>query len=414
MPIARILFAASVQAVLAAHNTRPAPSLVSEVVEKRERLGGFFFDKEDAAESNILDFHSKSKVTEATTAIKLEEQEEQDPPEALQLSFDTGRDAVAVEAGGITPNFTTSLKLHRKRHQSSATEAEAEMAKHRPSLVYIKIPKTGGSTLGGICRRIGARRNYSHVQDAYWLRNHQNLHPNASVPSVWANHGKRHSLQSKINKAMPDAFYLTSVREPAERCMAAYYHFTVGRRGVDANNTARKLIHIRKCSGSFETSCMRSTRHQTVAEIFRSFNFVLITDRFDESLLALRKAVPWLELTYTDLLYLKAKESGQAATDHVDHFKMPSHVPLSEEPVDVRKALAERWVGSDDETILRLAHKKLDRYKIKHSKELKHFQSMLRTVENHCRAHFREDCLWNDNGCGQACIDRVAKRHGWS
>jgi len=295
-----------------------------------------------------------------------------------------------------------------KKHEEHETEAEGEK-----SLVYIKIPKTGGSTFGGVCRRIGARRNYMHVDDAYWFRNMNSKNINASRPSVWANHGKRAALQRNINIAMPNAFYLTSVRDPAERCMAAYYHFAVGRRGVAENNTDRKLIHINKCPLSFEVDCMRRKNSETAAEVFASYDFVVVTERFDESLVALRKAVPWLKLSLVDLLYLKAKESGKAATDKTDNFKMPEHIPLSEEPKEVRDALEKRWIKSADEMVVKLAHRKLDRYRVARSKDFHAFQQMLKTVEAHCRAHFNEDCLWNDNGCGQTCIDTVAKKNGW-
>lgn len=337
-----------------------------------------------------------TKVAENTTA-ELEEEVDQSADAEREegvISQQKGHNATNDRATMVAENITEELKDPR-------------------SFVYIKVPKTGGSTLAGVCRRIGKRRNYLHAEDSYWLRRINKSSINTSVPSMWANHGKRRQLQHRIDKVMPNAFYLTSVRDPAERCMAAYYHFTVGRRHVAAENTDRKLIHISKCSQSFQASCMRKRVNDTPAEAFAMYDFVLVTERFDESLLAMRKAVGWLNLTLVDLLYLKAKESGKQATDQNDHFEMPVHVPLSEEPQEVRDALATRWVNSDDALIVRLAHQKLDRYGFQASPELSKFKEMLRITEESCRAHFSEDCLWNDNGCGQTCIDETAKKHGW-
>eukprot|EP00931_Biecheleriopsis_adriatica_P092389 TRINITY_DN66199_c0_g1_i1.p1 TRINITY_DN66199_c0_g1~~TRINITY_DN66199_c0_g1_i1.p1 ORF type:complete len:341 (+),score=48.49 TRINITY_DN66199_c0_g1_i1:31-1053(+) len=300
-------------------------------------------------------------------------------------------------------------------------------------IVFIKTYKTGSSTLAGICRRIGHRRQYSHTNDAYWLdaeQRWQSLCGRAGwsyrcSAAIWANHEPRAGIEHKLRALMPNAVYITIVRDPVARCLSDYYHIHVFRRqGVDSAKA--KLKWIESCKTDFLTDYIGRKTGQEVADALGSYDAVMITERFTESLVAFRGI---LNASLTDVLHLSSKVSGSEPTDRTDRAKMlafkgtqktsmPAHPPLQSEPKEVQVAASAKWNSSKDLELVALANDALDRrislLGAQFQSDLAAFSAMLEEVNRVCQKRFFEDCLWNDNGCGQGCIDDLAAERGWT
>lgn len=146
------------------------------------------------------------------------------------------------------------------------------------------------------------------------------------------------------------------------------------------------------------------------AEALNAYDFVLVLERFDESLLALQQVLSdkGLNVTQVDLLYVKARESGASYGDTT----LPAHPDFRDEPMEVRSALLSQMALSADLRLHSEANRRLDAFNIS-LKALQTFQYKLRMVERICRPFAFQDCLWNDHGCGQTCLDEVARVMAW-
>jgi len=258
-------------------------------------------------------------------------------------------------------------------------------------LVYVKVSKVGGSTWGGIMRRIGERHGLKHTRDT-----------TCEAASVCANHGKADKFQR-----LKDAIFISLIRDPVDRSMSRFYHFRVLRKN-DKPTDENKIKHLKNEKANHQTQYISKSQFHTPAEIVESYAFIGLTERFDESLLLLQNK---FGLDRGDLLYLKAKESGHPATDRSDRGKnMPTHRPFEEESAAVKEAASHLQRGQDAE-LKRLVNAALDKaigeYGPTFQQDLQEFQTKLRQLEDACRPHFFESCLWNDNGCAQKCIDQL-------
>lgn len=276
-------------------------------------------------------------------------------------------------------------------------------------IAFIKAEKVGGSTFSGVMRRIGFRRGFKHVKEAYWLSN-------VETPSVWANHGTREELEHSLQEHMPCALYVTLLRDPVERCMSSYYFqfYADGSPSPDLKDYDKISFMQGYCPSNEEAAYVGKDGTTNYAEVMGSYDFVGVTERFDESLLLLGKKI---NVSMADLLYLEAKEAGEVGTDQKDFQKQRGeHPPFDQEPADVKEA-AEAIRNGKDAKLLKAANRALDAaiddYGADFEDDLARYQHMLAKVEKNCRDHFFDSCLWNDNGCGQDCIDELVKEKGW-
>jgi hypothetical protein len=307
------------------------------------------------------------------------------------------------------------LGIHHGPNRATQFDAEPHPLL-RNGLVYVKQPKIGGSTFGGIMRRIAYRHGLRHAQDSdSWLPGALTHHEGSD--SVLANHATRRQLGAAgVDSLMPNGIFVTMVRDPVAKAMSAFYHFKVGRAGMEPS-VANKVSFLDSVSVSNQFKYVRKGWNPEVSDILSSYHLITVTERFDESLLVLCKS---LNVSMVDVLYLKSKESGKAGTGKADFgATMVSHVPLTQEPNEVQRAAARLHDGNTpDNMLLKFANSALDRHVANYGNtftlDLQQFRRMLATVETACRSHFSESCLWNDNGCGQACIDSLAMQEGWS
>ena len=82
------------------------------------------------------------------------------------------------------------------------------------NIIFVKAPKTGGSTFGGVLRRIGAHHHLSGYQDAFWIM---------KEPGVFANHVTYNELSPLLEQLTHPIYLVTMVREPADRAISQYF-----------------------------------------------------------------------------------------------------------------------------------------------------------------------------------------------
>eukprot|EP00747_Dinoflagellata_sp_TGD_P126581 gnl/TRDRNA2_/TRDRNA2_174297_c0_seq1.p1 gnl/TRDRNA2_/TRDRNA2_174297_c0~~gnl/TRDRNA2_/TRDRNA2_174297_c0_seq1.p1 ORF type:complete len:330 (+),score=19.92 gnl/TRDRNA2_/TRDRNA2_174297_c0_seq1:49-1038(+) len=290
-------------------------------------------------------------------------------------------------------------------------------------LVFIKMHKVGGSTFAGVMRRIGARHGLAHLSDC------GSDPQNTPAPSVWACHGQMRQVSTHLKYAMPSAFRVTLIRNPVERRLSDFYHYA-SRFDLEPNAT-NKIRYLQTtcdntCINDYYTSYAQCADghppppNDLAYSMMRCYDFVAVMERFDESLLLLSQK---LGIDQLDILYLSAKQSGKAVTDHLDRHLhrngkvLLAHPPLTQESEEVQEA-ATHFDDSYDWMLLDLANKALDsaiaQYGTSFEDDLKEFKRKLKVVEEKCRDRFFESCFWNDNGCGQECIDTLANAEGWA
>jgi hypothetical protein len=163
--------------------------------------------------------------------------------------------------------------------------------------------------------------------------------------------------------------------------------------------------------------------NQYVEEILLGFDFIGITERMDESLVVLQLL---LHLETGDMLYLSAKESG--SWEYFPLLRSCKYIMK----YAVTPAMKD-WFRSDewyeyvrgDVLLYKAANKSLDRtiWKLgpdRVQRALLRFRWAQRLAEEQCATTTRypctsggerntvNDCLWQDMGCGYACLDQVA------
>ena len=211
-----------------------------------------------------------------------------------------------------------------------------------PSLVYVKIPKTGSSTSAGVTRRIGAHwglhgvSNGSEAGCAYAeaLARTVRRAPQ-TAPLVYANHcrppydstgrvqtGAVDRLIARLNRSR--TFVWTVLRDPAARCMSAFYHFRVLNKGVSATSH-HKVTYAKQSCINNQWRWMRSPlgrpkcaplpawdvrarneswERRSVRCALDRFDFVGVVEHFDESMVQLALAA---RTTLSSVLYAPAK-----------------------------------------------------------------------------------------------------------
>ena len=186
--------------------------------------------------------------------------------------------------------------------------------KDKPStkgLLFVRIPKTGSSTVIGVAARIAnslgkALNNDTNEQKACRLR----------MSHEWSNILKS-TLGGLQARDKEQSFLFTIVRDPAKRALSSFFFFQVGRRGVNAteenildtlSHTSNYQLRYIRPETPKELLSMDDTELGTVVQqTLNEFNFIGILERLDESLVLLQFI---LDLKPSDILYQNAKQSG--------------------------------------------------------------------------------------------------------
>ena len=167
-----------------------------------------------------------------------------------------------------SPAQDVKPKHHEHRQQETLRDVS-----RKPSLVFIKASKVGGSTVGGVARRIGEQFGLSGTRDRNWI---------SSEPGVWANHREYARVQGRLSRLKGRRFVFAWVRNPVDRCLSAFYHFAVSRNGKEPTDDAI-IQHARGCKNDV-SKYIGLRRDKGAAEIMAHYDFLGMTERFEEVL----------------------------------------------------------------------------------------------------------------------------------
>ena len=283
-------------------------------------------------------------------------------------------------------------------------ESDTRQDINTPSLVFIKMGKVGGSTAGGVMRRIGEQFGLSGTRDQRWVE---------TQPGVWANHGEYSNMEERIRQLGP-RFVISWVRHPVDRCLSHFYHLELLRTGRFANITDDSILEFarRNCS-NYMAGYLGKPHDSSAEEILRRFDFVGTTERFDESMILLGQRLP-MPVTLGDVLYVKAKKSS--AREKRGKRKGVMHKPYAQQSKRVRDFFDVDFKARNhlDFALYRLVNTALDdQGKAMGLKKLARSMStyirMLAIANEKCANKHggKKDCFWKDNGCSISCLDNI-------
>ena len=279
-------------------------------------------------------------------------------------------------------------------------------------LIFVKSPKAASSTVAGISLRVadkvGKRLyntscsvNYTHP--FAFFRGHAKRSPNKSL--LW-----------------------TIVREPAKRQLSAYSFFFLTRKGLTTANITDtniteflanskggqfQYIATRKMKSEYLESITLDERQDLVHNLLQFYHFIAISERMDESLVAMKML---FGLHHQDLIVLPSKVGYDSHTcRHVEKIQVSRELEYFVQAnftVDnIDYLLYEAANLSLDKTIERLGR---DRFEV----ELKEHRRLQGLAEAECimqelpcskNGTLKNECYADDSGCGYPCVDRVLR-----
>lgn len=285
------------------------------------------------------------------------------------------------------------------------------------NIIFIKVPKCGSSTNGGIARRIGRHYKLGGVFE-YDSEEFQKSH----LCRVHANHVAANEILGKMfqnSEPRNNTNLYTFLRDPGKRALSEYFHFQVSR-GISGisdsviipalNETRNKIFHYIKPYTNTDES------GEGIRSILETYDFIGLVEREEESLVAMK--ILW-NLNMRDILFINSKSSG--SYDDTGHFIYPATISPKTESF-IAEGFREK--NLIDFQLYEEVHRKLDatikRLGSSFHIELKNFQSIRRRAEEKCQGIPNFDrvtgrptnpadrnCLWNDNGCAYTCLDTV-------
>jgi len=174
------------------------------------------------------------------------------------------------------------------------------------SFWFVKVPKVGGSTLAGIFRAIAAHYGIhmcNPLEGEFMLddaRLEKVFSTLADLDFKYfgiANHMMYHNITA------PTHFLkFTAVRHPVDRALSHYYFDCTQTKDVDScgNDEEGLLKFLASVEKNLQVTYLGGQRMADV----KNFNFVFVTDRMDESLVAFKIV---FGLQWKDIAYLPAK-----------------------------------------------------------------------------------------------------------
>lgn len=302
-------------------------------------------------------------------------------------------------------------------------EAEAENLK---GLIYIKVPKTASSTLSGINLRISSR----HIPS-----NSNMLHCACTF------HHHRASDLNLYKRSRVETFLWTIMRQPASQFISKFFHGHVARHGAEANIEEFKFFFNKKFHHhefdppqidfisprllTLDDLKSKGAREDTVREIINEYDFMGVTERLDESLVALQLI---LGLDAGDILYVSAKVNGGYDDGAYQNkcFKIPPSI-LSKEMKEFTYSPEWRKRFAFPTMLYEAVNKSLD-LTIENigqdvfAKALKEHRYLMSLVNDKCAptaifpcskegvlqtSKSNSNCYWSDSGCGYPCLDQL-------
>jgi hypothetical protein len=299
-------------------------------------------------------------------------------------------------------------------------------------LYYVKVPKTASSTVAGVIDRIAHNNGDCNFYDK---------HLNQGAGHYYGNRNRKRS------------FLLASVRDPASRAISRVFFHQVSRLGLDPtdenllewlNTTDSIYGSVSSGQGGFQMNYMtlnpiepwsafkwsNSTHvnkpkrvEKNVQQIIKAYDFLVVVERMDESLVALAML---FGVQIGDIVTLDTKVQGMYALEANRCFKIvKSHVsPRVKEYLSSEVWYAQNYgdyllhaaaSASLDKTIDALGRSRFEA-------ELDRFRKLKVMANEECasqgsrcsedgvpmdKKEREENCYKIDEGCGYHCIDKI-------
>ena len=310
----------------------------------------------------------------------------------------------------------------------------------KEGILFVKEMKTGSSTVSGItlriARNIARRKNQNFMCDCRF------------------DHFPARDMEF-INRDHRKSFLFTILRNPQARMTSQFFHFHVSRKKIEPSDEnfksfiiqnsymhdyylrdlalipphdkqRRLMVHTYKPL-EMDPDPLRRLRRKLANDIMRGYDFIGITERMDESLVAL---MMMLRLKISDIVYIKAKSSGNfddGAFNNTCFYIVPSFTSPGMKEFFTSQMYSNVSEGdlmlySAAEKSLNMTIDRLGRREFK--RHLLQFQTAQKLVNTRCpqgirypcsnsgvRARYTKhsdpatDCLWLDSGCGYECLD---------
>lgn len=285
------------------------------------------------------------------------------------------------------------------------------------NVIFLRIAKTGSTSFTSVLRRASARYGISGVD----AKTPEHL----SEPFLSAFHEERPHLDEKLKHmqlSMP-RFYVTMLREPVERRISGFYYEASLKEGVKERGV---LNWLQSFQPDWYYNALRVEESQPREEVMNSYDFVGITERFDESVVLLMNM---LQLdSYCDVLYVSGKVGGESLAPSGEPWMQ--HIPLPEQPDEVRDYVESeefRAIIASDREFYQQAIDRMDAdiAKIGESEfkiQVEAFLSFKKKAEDSCHESLqvhgnwhdwsKDNCYHGDWGCGYKCFDAFCNAHG--
>lgn len=292
---------------------------------------------------------------------------------------------------------------------------------NKKGLLFLKTFKTASSTAVGVHLRI-SRNIATRLNKTFQFCDTKFTH--GAAKDKFPNRDRDHS------------FLWTILRDPTARLTSHFYFKQVSRLRKDpsienmreyALSSAKDRYLTELSTSGYQPGVNRPTKVtalNTIQSIIDEYDFIAITERFDESLVVLKLL---LDLKIEDILYLRAKNSGgydaggkngtctliepAMLTDEMKKFLK------SDEWTDASKfdqLLYDTAVRSLDLTIERLGRlrvkKELERFKrLNQAAVLRCHNTAIFPCSSDGNFTNRTNCIWRDAGCSFPCIDKFVR-----
>lgn len=320
---------------------------------------------------------------------------------------------------------------------------------HPTGLLYVKNPKAASTTTAGVAHRIARRVPLAHDKGTTACTAKVNHIPNYHVGPTFGGRDKERS------------FLFSTVRDPAKRAISRIFFSDVswhGNKPTDENvlkwlnNTDSQKGSISPGMGGFQLPYLSLSRieaysawspdqampvdslgnmvinpsavHENVRRVIDQYDFLIIVERFDESLVAMQLL---LDLSVTDFLYLSSKHTGDYWMNGGCIYLHKAFVSAAVEDY----LTSPLWYAQNygDYLLLEAASQSLDltieqlgveRFR----KALDEFLSLRDKAEQKCdgKAVFpctaegipqgelaKSHCYSKDQGCGYPCLDEFSR-----
>jgi hypothetical protein len=287
-------------------------------------------------------------------------------------------------------------------------------------IVFLKPMKVGGSSASGINLRIS--KNMA-----------ERLHRTYPFCENNFDHAMGYMMKGRNTQ---QSFLWTLLRRPTERSVSGFYHFEVSRFGHDNSDTnfvqymneqIDYYLRIHSFGKFKHVHDDEQTMRQQANAIMKQYDFMAITERFDESMVVLQMLLSEHNVTLGDILYFKAKSHG--GYDDGGHkgrctYIQPTNLTTgmkeflsSEEYLERNKwdqAFYDAANRSLDVTIDRLGRADVER-------KVGLYRGAQKIVQEKCQSRAKfpctsdgmkrqprdTNCMFMDSGCAYECIDEV-------